>query len=134
MSLPSEPGRPSSEIFGDKVNHIGKAHRIPFLTPNTPWRFSTPFDRKATKRPHFGRTRAWKKEVKFNYLQYQNLQGKKRTVHKTQPELFSWNQCDVSLIHFSPVSYFYTPCKRQKTKGFLTFSGDIEMWNWTKMG
>ena len=58
LSLLSEPGRPSSEIFGDKVNHIGKAHRIPFLTPNTPWRFSTPFDRKATKRPHFGRTRA----------------------------------------------------------------------------
>ena len=22
----------------------------------------------------------------------------------------------------------------QKTKGFLTFSGGIEMWHWTKMG
>ena len=32
-----------------------------------------------------------------------------------------------SLTHFSPVSYFYTPRKRQKTKGFLTFSGGIEM-------
>ena len=30
--------------------------------------------------------------------------------------------------------HFYTPWKRQKTKGFLTFSGDIEMWHWTKMG
>ena len=35
---------------------------------------------------------------------------------------------------FHPVSYFYTSWKRQKTFGFLTFSGDIEMWHWTKMG
>ena len=33
-----------------------------------------------------------------------------------------------------PVSHFYTPWKRQKTFGFLTFSGGIEMWHWTKMG
>ena len=39
-----------------------------------------------------------------------------------------------SLTHFSPVPHFYTPWKRQKTKGFLTFSGVIEMWHWTKMG
>ena len=38
------------------------------------------------------------------------------------------------LIYFSPVSHFYTPLKRQKTKGLLTFSGGIEMWHWTKMG
>ena len=38
------------------------------------------------------------------------------------------------LTHFSPVSHFYTPWKRQKTKGFLTLSGGIEMWHWTKMG
>ena len=31
------------------------------------------------------------------------------------------------LTHFSPVSHFYTPRKRQKTFGFLTFSGGIEM-------
>ena len=37
------------------------------------------------------------------------------------------------LTHFSPVSHFYTPWKRQKTKGFLTFSGGIEMWHWTKV-
>ena len=33
------------------------------------------------------------------------------------------------LTHFSPVSRFYNPWKRQKT-----FSGVIEMWHWTKMG
>ena len=31
------------------------------------------------------------------------------------------------LTHFSPVSHFYSPWKRQKTFGFLTFSGAIEM-------
>ena len=29
--------------------------------------------------------------------------------------------------------HFYTPCKRTKTRGFLTFSGGIEK-HWTKMG
>ena len=38
------------------------------------------------------------------------------------------------LTHFNSVSHFYTPWKRQKTKGFLTFSGGIEMWHWIKMG
>ena len=50
------------------------------------------------------------------------------------------------LTHFSSVPHFYTPWKRQKTKGFLMFSGGIEnqrfsdvcmgveMWHWTKMG
>ena len=28
------------------------------------------------------------------------------------------------------MSYFYTPWKRQKTFGFLTFSGGIEMGHW----
>ena len=45
------------------------------------------------------------------------------------PEIWS-----MVLTHFSPVSQSYTPWKRQKTKGFLTFSGGIEMWHWTKMG
>ena len=40
----------------------------------------------------------------------------------------------LNLTHFSPVSHFYTPWKRQKTFGFLTFSGGIEIWHWTKMG
>ena len=30
--------------------------------------------------------------------------------------------------------HFYTPGKRIKTKGFLTFSGGIEMEHWPKMG
>ena len=38
------------------------------------------------------------------------------------------------LTHFSPVSHFYIHWERQKTFGFLTFSGSIEMWNWAKMG
>ena len=38
------------------------------------------------------------------------------------------------LSHFSPVWHFYTPWKCQKTKSFLTFSGGIEIWHWTKMG
>ena len=36
------------------------------------------------------------------------------------------------LTNFSPMSLSYTPKKRQKTKDFLTFSGGIEMWHWTK--
>ena len=36
------------------------------------------------------------------------------------------------LTHFSPVFHFYTPWIRQKTKGFLTFSGGIEMEHWAK--
>ena len=39
-----------------------------------------------------------------------------------------------TFTHFSPVSHFYTPWKRQKTFGFLTFSGGIEMWGWAKIG
>ena len=38
---------------------------------------------------------------------------------------------EILLTHFSPVSHFYTPWKCQKTFGFLTFSGGIEMWHWT---
>ena len=38
------------------------------------------------------------------------------------------------LTHFSPISHFYTPWKRQKTIGFVIFSGGIEIWYWTKMG
>ena len=38
------------------------------------------------------------------------------------------------LTHFTPMSHFYNPWKRQKTYGFLTFSGGIEIWHWTKMG
>ena len=34
---------------------------------------------------------------------------------------------NVSLTHFSPVSHFYTPWKRQKTKGFLDWNGFIKI-------
>ena len=37
------------------------------------------------------------------------------------------------LTHFS-LLHLYAPWKRQKTIGFLTFSGSIEKWHWTKMG
>ena len=35
--------------------------------------------------------------------------------------------------HFSPMFHFYTPWKRQKTKGFLTFLGGIEIEHWAKI-
>ena len=35
---------------------------------------------------------------------------------------------------FSLVSHLSTPWKRQKTFDFMTFSGGIEIWLWTKMG
>ena len=35
---------------------------------------------------------------------------------------------------FRPMFHFYTPWKRQETKGFLTFSGGVEMKHWPKMG
>ena len=37
------------------------------------------------------------------------------------------------LTHFSPMFYFYTPWKRQKTFGFLRFPRGIEMEHWGKM-
>ena len=37
---------------------------------------------------------------------------------------------EYSLTHFNTMFYFRTPCKRQKTFGFLTFSGEIEMEHW----
>ena len=59
----------------------------------------------------------WKFIIRENYKNAPNL-----VIH------------DDHLTHFSPVLHFYTPWKRQKTKGFLTFSGGKEMWHWTKMG
>ena len=35
---------------------------------------------------------------------------------------------------FKPVFCFHSPWKRQKTRGFLTFSGGIEMGHGFKMG
>ena len=40
----------------------------------------------------------------------------------------------LALIYLSsPMLYFYTPWKRQKTFGFLRFLGGIEMEYWAKM-
>lgn len=39
----------------------------------------------------------------------------------------------LSLARFSPVFLFYAPCKRQKTKSFLTFSGGLQMEHWAKL-
>ena len=40
---------------------------------------------------------------------------------------------DYFLTHFRPMFHFYAPWKLQKTFGFLTFSGGIEIKHWTKM-
>ena len=37
-------------------------------------------------------------------------------------------------IHFTQMFHFYTPWKRQKTFGFLTFLGGIKMKHLGKMG
>ena len=34
---------------------------------------------------------------------------------------------------FPPMFYFCTPWARQKTRGFLTFSGDLEMEHWCEL-
>ena len=47
---------------------------------------------------------------------------------------FSKNIRNSDLTHFSSMSQFYNPWKHQKTTGFLTYSGGIEMWHWTKVG
>ena len=71
----------------------------------------------------------------------QELKEKALTVKKELPEICRERSLYFidNLTHFSPVSHFYTPWKRQKTFGFLTFSeglaflGGIEMWHWNKM-
>ena len=52
---------------------------------------------------------------------------------KMDPQNSNFCNFFYELTHFSPVPHFYTPWKHQKTFGFLTFSGGIEMWHWTKM-
>ena len=39
------------------------------------------------------------------------------------------NLAELSLAYFKPMFHFYTPWKRQKTRGFVTFSGGIELYN-----
>ena len=66
------------------------------------------------------------------------VNGKEKSIEdlngKIQSLLITDTDLTDELTHFSPVSHFCTPWKRQKTFGFLTFSGGIEMWHWTKMG
>ena len=38
------------------------------------------------------------------------------------------------LILFTPMLHFYTPWKRQKSKGFKTFSRGLEIGHWCKKG
>ena len=40
----------------------------------------------------------------------------------------------IRLTHFNLMFHFSTPSKRQKTFGFLTFSGGREMEHWAKIG
>ena len=40
----------------------------------------------------------------------------------------------VVLNHFSLVFHFYTPWKRQKIEGFLTFPRGVEKGYWAKLG
>ena len=52
-----------------------------------------------------------------------------KTVH-TYPASIS----DYSFTLFTPTSYIYTPWKCQKTFGFRTFSGGIEIGHWREKG
>ena len=38
------------------------------------------------------------------------------------------------VTYFKPMYHFYTPWKRQKTRGFMRFSDIIEMKHWFKIG
>ena len=63
------------------------------------------------------------------------LFGKKWQNFEISYENSSYYELSASVLnHFSAVLHFYTPWKRQKTFGFLTFSWGMEMWHWTKMG
>ena len=58
-----------------------------------------------------------------------------KTRHWKSLSKYLWIVASIeTLTHFSPMSHFYIPWKHQKTIGFLTVSGGIEMWHWTKMG
>ena len=65
----------------------------------------------------------------FNYLISEPISGQYSL--SIPPE--NIRKPENELIHFNPIFHFYTPWKRQKTKGFLTFSRGIEMEHWTKM-
>ena len=51
-----------------------------------------------------------KKERKQNEMMHRNM--------ACSPDSVKCPVCVINLIHFNPVSHFYTPWKRQKTKDF----------------
>ena len=53
--------------------------------------------------------------------------------YSTNTENIQLSYIENQLTHFRPVSHFYTPWKRQKIFGFVTFSGGIEKWHWPEM-
>ncbi len=53
----------SSRYLESCVNHNARAHRVPLMTPLTPWKLSVPAEN-ATMRPHLGCTVACNREKK----------------------------------------------------------------------
>ena len=47
---------------------------------------------------------------------------------------FSMSWKSLILTQFMPLAAFYTPWKRQNTRGFLVFPGGIESGQWHEMG
>ena len=70
----------------------------------------------------------------FFWFVFSCIYSKYRKVHTGKISVYGHFSGSALLTHFSPVSHFYTPWKRQQNKGFLTFSGGMELWHWTKMG
>ena len=53
--------------------------------------------------------------------------------NKSSEKLTNNKQITTILTLFTPMSHFYTP-RKQKTKGFMTFSGGIEIGYWCEKG
>ena len=63
--------------------------------------------------------------TRYSIAAYFELFGSKWRNVRFRSEL-NWNENLTFLIHFNPMFHFYTPWKRQKTKGYLTFSGGMK--------
>ena len=80
------------------------------------------------------------KKPRWNRHLFPNIKPVVLLKRTLQLGFFSWQQSKTVILYktfnqfFSLMFHFYTPWKRQKTFGFLTFSEGIEMWHWTKMG
>ena len=66
--------------------------------------------------------------ITFNFFSCSNF----LSFEKWVPKLFKLSF--VGLTLFKRIPHFYTPLKRQKIKGFLTFSGGIEIDHWCEKG